>query len=170
MNNKDKYISLLKEQLIKLDSPNFDLAAWKKSTILILSTIFGENNIRTKSIESIDYEYNSWSLRDESGSKDPVKVICSDTLQSIIKEIELSDDIFHRPEDSSDLSFIWEAFENELTGSKSKALKKILSEEKNSDIRNTEIDIILQELPDQTKRNILKQILLSSELKKWFSK
>lgn len=170
MNNKDKYISLLKEQLIKLDSPNFDLAAWKKSTILILSTIFGENNIRTKSIESIDYEYNSWSLRDESGSKDPVKVICSETLQSIIKEIELSDDIFHRPEDSSDLSFIWEAFENELTGSKSKALKKILSEEKNSDIRNTEIDIILQELPDQTKRNILKQILLSSELKKWFSK
>jgi len=170
MNNKDKYISLLKEQLIKLDSPNFDLAAWKKSTILILSTIFGENNIRTKSIESIDYEYNSWSLRDESGSKDPVKVICSETLQSIIKEIELSDDIFHRPEDSSDLNFIWEAFENELTGSKSKALKKILSEEKNSDIRNTEIDIILQELPDQTKRNILKQILLSSELKKWFSK
>ena len=44
------------------------------------------------------------------------------------------------------------------------------AEEKNPDLKNTNIDIILQELPDETKRNILKQILLSEELKEWFSK
>lgn len=168
MNNKDKYISLLKEQLNKLDSPGFDLSAWKRSTILILSTIFGENNIRTKSIETIDYEYNSWSLRDETGSKDPVKVICRETLEAIINEIELSDNIeLTSTTKPVDLSFIWEAFENELTGAKLKELRRILSTKNNADIKNTEVDIILQELPDETKRNILKQILLSKELKDW---
>ena len=171
MNNKEKYINLLNEQLKKLDSKSFDLTAWKKSTSLILSSLFGPNNVRTKTIESIEYEFNSWSLRDETGSKDPVKLICRETLQAIINEIELSDTIFiNNPDDSISLSFIWEAFENELTGAKSKDLKKILAEEMNSDIKNTEIDIILQELPDETKRNILKHILFSEELKAWFSK
>ena len=169
MNDKVKYLSLLKEQLAKLDSAVFDLAAWKRSTVMILSSIFGANDVRTKTIESIEYEYNSWSLRDETGSKDPVKDICRETLQTIINEIELSDTITPRSESSPDVGFIWEAFENELTGSKSKALKKLLTEEKNREIRNTEIYIILQELPDDTKRNILKHILLSEELKLWLS-
>jgi len=172
MEAKDKYIALLNEQLNKLNSTAFDLAAWKKSTILILSSVFGSGNVRTKAIESIEYEYNSWSLRDESGTKDPIKIICKETLQAIISEIELSDTfiIQSSESDNTSLAFIWEAFENELTGSKSKALKKILSEEKNPNLKNTNIDIILQELPDETKRNILKQILLSEELKKWFLK
>ncbi len=168
MKPKEKYITLLKEQLDKLDSNSFDLAAWKRSTIMILSSVFGPNNVRTKAIESIEHEYNSWSLRDESGTKDPVKIICRETLQSIINEIELSDTlIIHHAGSDTDLSFIWEAFENELTGARSKALRKLISEESNDDIKNTEVDILLQELPDETKRNILKHILLSEELKKW---
>ncbi len=172
MKPKEKYIALLSEQLDKLNSTTFDLTAWKKSTVLILSSIFGTNNVRTKAIESIEYEFNSWSLRDESGTKEPLKIICKETLQSIISEIELSDTfIIHETNtDRASLDFIWEAFENELTGSKSKALKKTVAEEKNPDLKNTNIDIILQELPDETKRNILKQILLSEELKEWFSK
>ena len=172
MEPKNKYLALLNEQLDKLNSTAFDLAAWKKSTMLILSSVFGSDNVRTKAIESIEYEYNSWSLRDESGTKDPIKIICRETLQAIINEIELSDTFFVHTTDSftTDLTFIWEAFENELTGSKSKSLKKILSEEKNQNLKNTNIDIILQELPDETKRDILKQILLSEELKKWFLK
>jgi hypothetical protein len=170
MNEKEKYIRLLNDQLEKLDTKVFDLTAWKRSTILILSSIYGPNDPRTRAIETIEHEYNSWSLRDESGSKDPVKVICRDTIQTIINEIELSDDLIEQTAKSTDPGFIWEAFENELTGSKSKALKKLLTEEKNNDIRNTEIDIILQELPDGTKRNILKHILLSDELKLWLSK
>ncbi len=170
MKPKDKYLALLGEQLEKLNSTTFDLAAWKKSTILILSSVFGSGNVRTKAIESIEYEYNSWSLRDETGTKDPIKIICRETLQAIINEIELSDTFIIHTTDSgsANLAFIWEAFENELTGSKSKSLKNILLEEKNPNLKNTNIDIILQELPDETKRNILKQILLSEELKKWF--
>jgi len=172
MESKNKYLALLNEQLDKLNSTAFDLAAWKKSTTLILSSVFGSDNVRTKAIESIEYEYNSWSLRDESGTKDPIKIVCRETLQAVINEIELSDTfIAHTTvNDSTDLTFIWEAFENELTGSKSKSLKKILTEEKNQNLKNTNIDIILQELPDETKRDILKQILLSEELKKWFLK
>ena len=170
MNEKEKYIRLLNDQLKKLETKAFDLSAWKRSTTLILSSIYGPNDPRTKAVETIEYEYNSWSLRDESGSKDPVKVICSDTIQTIINEIELSDDLTLQKSNSYDPGFIWEAFENELTGAKTKALKKLLTEEKNNDIRNTEIDIILQELPDETKRNILKHILLSDELKLWLSK
>ncbi len=172
MKPKEKYIALLSEQLDKLNSTTFDFTAWKKSTILLLSSIFGANNVRTKAIESIEYEFSSWSLRDESGTKNPLKSICRETLQSIINEIELSDTftIHDTTTDKANLDFIWESFENELTGTKSKALKKILAEEKNPDLKNTGIDIILQELPDETKRNILKQILLSEEIKGWFSK
>ncbi len=172
MKPKEKYIVLLSEQLDKLNSTTFDFTAWKKSTVLLMSSIFGVNNVRTKAIESIEYEFNSWSLRDESGTKNPLIIICRETLQSIINEIELSDTfILHETnKDKANLDFIWEAFENELTGSKSKALKKVLVEEKNPNLKNTNIDIILQELPDETKRNILKQILLSEQLKEWFSK
>ncbi len=171
MKPKEKYIALLKNQLDKLNSTAFDLAAWKKSTILILSSAFGSGNVRTKAIESIEYEYNSWSLRDESGTKDPIKIICKETLLAIIDEIELSDTLIinNTGEESTYLGFIWDAFENELTGSKSKLLKKTVLEEKNPNLKSTNIDIILQELPDETKRNILKQILLSEELKKWLS-
>ncbi len=171
MKPKDKYITLLKEQIDKLDSKTFDLTAWKQSTILILSSAFGQNDVRIKAIESIEYEYSSWSLRDESGNKDPIKILCRETLQTIIKEIELSDSFVSGHDNcDTDLGFIWEAFENDLTGARSKALKKLLSEENNQDIKNTEIDILLQELPDETKRSILKHILLSEEIRKWLLK
>jgi len=171
MRAKEKYIALLKNQLEKLSSPAFDLASWKKATVMILSSLFGENDAHTQAIESIEYEYSSWSLRDESGTKDPVKETCKETLEAIINELELSDTISAKSNaDTSDLNFIWEAFEDELTGSKLKTLKKLLTEEKNPDLKNTGIDIILQELPDDANRNILKQILLSEELKNWFEK
>ncbi|NPA36328.1 MAG: hypothetical protein GXO47_05715 [Chlorobi bacterium] len=167
MNTKNKYIELLNRQLEKLEEPNFELSAWKRSTILILSSIFGENNFRTRSIETIEYEYSSWSLRDESGNKDPVKAICKETLQTIISEIELSDNFSEKPSNNTNLHFIWEAFENALTGAKSKELKRTLTEEQNEELKKTETDLILQKLPDDTKKNILKQILLSGELKDW---
>ncbi len=84
MKPKEKYIVLLSEQLDKLNSTTFDFTAWKKSTVLLMSSIFGVNNVRTKAIESIEYEFNSWSLRDESGTKNPLIIICRETLQSII--------------------------------------------------------------------------------------
>ena len=171
MKAKEKYIALLKNQLEKLNSPAFDLASWKKATVMILGSLFGEKDPHTQAIESIEYEYSSWSLRDESGTKDPVKVTCKETLEAIINELELSDTIATvSSTGKSNLNFIWEAFENELTGAKTKELKKLLLEEKNPDLKNTGIDIILQELTDDTKRNILKQILMSEELKNWFEK
>ncbi|OQX72447.1 MAG: hypothetical protein B6D64_15150, partial [Bacteroidetes bacterium 4484_276] len=64
---KQKQIELLQQQIDKLDSKDFDLEAWKNYTIVLLARLFGEDNQKIKQIEKLDYEYNSWSLRDTSG-------------------------------------------------------------------------------------------------------
>lgn len=169
MEQKEKYLALLNEQLEKINSKSFDLIAWKKSTALLVANLFGQEDTRTRSIDSIEYEYNSWSLRDESGTTDPVKVLCKETLQTIIQELKLTD-ILELPDkytDQTDLQFIWEAFEDELTGARLKKLRKELTETSNAELKLAEIDILLQELPEETKRNIIRKILSSESLKKW---
>lgn len=51
----DKQIELIKKQLDKLDSPDFDLEGWKSSSIVILSRIFGDNYSGIKALENIKY-------------------------------------------------------------------------------------------------------------------
>lgn len=66
-------ITLLQERLKKLEQKSFDWSAWKKGTLLVIKNIFGEESYYYNQFSSVDYEYNSWSLRDTSGSGDPVK-------------------------------------------------------------------------------------------------
>ena len=77
-----KEIDLLKAQIDKLNAKGFDLDAWKKYTIIILARIFGENTQKIKQIDSIEYDYSSWSLRDTTGSNSYL-----DTCKKLGKEI-----------------------------------------------------------------------------------
>ncbi len=165
MDTKASYIQLLDQQLEAIENRDFDLNAWKKSTILLVSSCFGSHSHQVAAIEKIDYAYSSWSLRDESGTSDPVKTDCKLTLKTIIEELKLQDQS-STEQQSGSLDFLWAPFEDELTGATFKQLKNILS---NANLSDDEIEMFLKNLPSQTVVNIIKSILLSSELKKHIS-
>nr|WP_321410615.1 hypothetical protein [uncultured Carboxylicivirga sp.] len=166
MTSKETYISLLKEQSLLIDQKNFDLNSWKKATALVIEACFGLNSPHLKTIENINYEYNSWVLRDESGVTDPVKTECKSVLNIIIKELEISDVSTDQANNDKDLSFVWLPFEDELTGAASKKLKALIMDSKTT---KQDIEKFLKDLPGQTTIDILNAILTSSEFKIWLN-
>ena len=52
----DKQIELIQNQIDILEDKEFDLSAWKSSTILVLDRIFGSDFQGIKSIENIKYK------------------------------------------------------------------------------------------------------------------
>jgi len=44
----EKYVKLLRSQVKKLDVDDFDLEAWKSSTVSLLTRIFGEDDGKVK--------------------------------------------------------------------------------------------------------------------------
>lgn len=88
-------VALLTERLNKLDDSHFDWAAWKRGTLLVLEKIFGKESIYVNELMRTDYEYSSWSLRDTSGSGDPVKASCKELLQICITDVN------NRPDDDA---------------------------------------------------------------------
>jgi len=70
---KDKYIELLNRQFTKLEDVDFDLEAWKASTIAVLNRVFGETDLRVKQIEQLKIDYSSWALRDSNSNYKPIE-------------------------------------------------------------------------------------------------
>ncbi|MBN2805266.1 MAG: hypothetical protein JXR22_01290 [Prolixibacteraceae bacterium] len=84
---------ILQELLTALDQKNFDLDVWKTKASLVLKRLFGDESEHIKLIESLHYDYSSWSLRDESGSKlaNRVKEQARGIVQAAIMELSLAD-------------------------------------------------------------------------------
>ena len=73
----DKEISILKEQIERLNEKQFDLDSWKNQTVIFLERIFGKESSKVKLIRELHYDYSSWNLRDTTGAgqaKDPVQI------------------------------------------------------------------------------------------------
>ncbi len=64
-----KEIDLIKKQIAALDDEDFDLKAWKAYTTVLLERIFGPQSRKIKEIESIHYDFGSWTLRDTAGNR-----------------------------------------------------------------------------------------------------
>jgi len=64
-----KEIKLLQQQIDKLYTSDFELAPWKKYTVVLLERIFGPGTEKIRMINEIDFEFSSWSLRDASGNE-----------------------------------------------------------------------------------------------------
>lgn len=153
-------ISLLKEQLARLDEKQFDLEAWKNHTLLFLERIFGSDNSKLKLIKELRYDYSSWNLRDTAASgktkdKDPVKMQAREILQATILELEK----LGLPVGQSDQRKIWELLQDELTGKQVKEIDAILksaNEEKAKKIGN-----ILENLEKENLSLLIAKLLLS---------
>jgi len=165
---KDQYITLLRKQIEKLESKEFDLDSWKDSTILVLDRIFGKDSEKIKRITEIHYDLSSWSLRDTLGTSahfDTCKKKGREILEVCIMEIETigaPEKNNHEKEQVSDQILL--ALEDELTISQFKELKKIMTEASQEIIENNIFDF-LGRIGSESSMKILSKVLASFETK-----
>ena len=169
----EQEIKLLKTQIDRLSAKDFDLDAWKKYTIIILARIFGENTVKISQIESIEYDYSSWSLRDTTGSNiylDSCKKLGREILQASIDELETlglpktektTDEFFH---------VITNALQDELRGTQVKEINHILASGDSPEIKRDKILEKLKEYGSEISQDVLSNILTSLPMIKKFTK
>ena len=156
----NKEISLLKEQLARLDEKKFDLEAWKTHTLIFLERIFGKDSAKSKLIEDLHYDYSSWNLRDSAAAgktkdKDPVKLQAREILGATIMELEH----LGLPEMEDEQQKLWELLQDELTGKQVKEIEAIIkSDDKEKDKKISEI---LDNLEKENLSLLLSKLLLS---------
>lgn len=166
-------IKLLKTQIDKLKNKDFDLDAWKKSTIIILARIFGGNNLKIKQIEGIEYDYSSWSLRDTTGFNtylDSCKKLGREILQASVDELETLG--LPKTEGSTDEFFlvITGALQDELKGSQVKELNQIIASGEKPEAKRVIILEKLKEYGSEVSQDILANILTSLPMIKKFTR
>jgi hypothetical protein len=90
---KNPHIALLKKQVKKLDSPEFDLEAWKVSTQLLLGQIFGTFDPKTVAIRDLKIDYSSTMLRDSNADYKPLETCKKkghEVLELAVDELEMA--------------------------------------------------------------------------------
>ncbi len=167
----DKAIELLQGQIDKLQAKDFDLNAWKKHTILILSRLFGKDDPKIVQIDKLDFEFNSWALRDASGNESYEagrKRIGRETLEAGIAELQL----FGLPEittseGNATLSAeITSLIYDELKGSDVRRIKEVLQSGASDKEMNRRLSELLEVLDEKSMRQILTGILMNEHIRK----
>lgn len=156
----EKEISLLKEQIARLDEKKFDLEAWKNRTVIFLERIFGKESPKLKMIQNLHYDYSSWSLRDtfaggSAKDKDPVRIQAREILEAIIYELEN----LGLPQEKKEKLKIRELLEDELTGKQVKEIDILLNSDDQE--RTDKIAEILQNLPNENLATVISKLLTS---------
>ncbi len=157
----EKEITLLKEQLSRLDDPKFELEAWKNHCLIFLERIFGKDSSKLKLIRDLRYDYSSWNLRDTAAAgktkdKDPVKMQAREILEATITELEH----LGLPGNTNDSKKVWALLEDELTGKQTKEIEALLNSD---DERKTEkISEIIEKLDKENLAIILAKLLLNN--------
>ncbi len=161
-------IEILQKQIDKLENKSFDLEAWKKHTIILLEAIFGTGSQKVKQIENIEYEYNSWSLRDTSGYSaylDSCKKLGREVLEASIEELQMKGE--PQPGEEKEgkiaISVILDALDDELKGSQYKALMKHLKTDMNPEEKSRQVHDIIKELDHETIIAILQGIIMHKD-------
>lgn len=154
----EKEISLLKEQIERLDEKKFDLEAWKNRTIIFLERIFGKESPKLRMIRDLHYDYSSWSLRDTfaAGSdrdKDPVRIQAKEILEAIISEMES----LGLPDQKQEKLKIRELLADELTGKQVKEIDTLINSDDSS--KNEKIAEIIENLNKESIAAIIAKLL-----------
>ncbi|NOY36755.1 MAG: hypothetical protein GXO83_04195 [Chlorobi bacterium] len=160
----EKQIELIRTQIGKLDAPDFDLEAWKNTSILILSRIFGQTSLIVSKIQSLSHHLSSWALRDTLGKtsgEEQVKRNAREMLETVILEIEtLGPPVQESGKETSPvMEAIRKALENELKVSQYRTLQEILSGPYRDDERLGKVHDFLAPFDAETLRKILAALL-----------
>ena len=128
MNNPK--LEILQELLVPIDQKNFDIEAWKIKASLVLKRIFGNDDSKASLVDSLHYDYSSWSLRDHSGNRqiDPVKDKAKEIIESAILELRLSD---QEPP-------VMEVIKGQLTGEEFDQLQLLVKNKESDEVSLTE--------------------------------
>lgn len=163
-----KEIAVLKQQIERLEIKDFDLEAWKKFTIVMLARIFGDTSEKIRQIESIEYDYSSWSLRDTSGSSsylDSCKKLGRKILEASIEELEAFGLPEKNGEDDKFFRIIVDALQDELKGSQFRHLKDVILKTKNEQDMKDQVREILNDYDTGVPVDILTAILTNTVFK-----
>jgi hypothetical protein len=154
-----KEISLLQEQIDRLDERKFDLDAWKNRTLIFLERIFGKESPKLKMIKELHYDYSSWNLRDTAAGgsakdKDPVRIQAREILEATVAELEN----LGLPQGKQEKQKVWELLKDELTGKQIKEIENILN---TSDPDKTEkIVKVLESIPKENLTTTITKLLM----------
>ena len=162
----EKYVKLLKSQIKKLDVENFDLEAWKSSTVNLLTRIFGEDDGKVKEIFHLKIDYGSWVLRDAKASYKPLES-CKrkglEILEASITELEnFGLPIGRKPLTVDSLIPI---LEEELKVSEYKAMQKIMEGKNNNEEKVKLLQKKLQSLGKDLSASILARYIIQAGIK-----
>ncbi len=160
-------IELLESQILKLSAADFDFEAWKKYSLLMLTRLFGKDDPKINQLINIDFEFNSWSLRDASGNEsyeEGSKRLAREVLQAAIDELKIYG--LPKKEENPDEqpNEILTIILDEFTGSQVKELKKILKSRNNLTEKRRLIQELILELGTTTNINIIANILSNQKL------
>jgi len=152
----EKATKLLKRQVEKLSSEDFDLEAWKSSAIAVLTRIFGEDNSRIAQVENLKIDYGSWALRDAKASYNPLescKKVGKEIIESAIDEIEIFDNEGHFID-------INQLLESKLKSSDYEAIMEILNSSANKTDKRSKLIKKLNSLDKQKLVSVLEELLI----------
>ena len=148
----------LNKQIDKLGEEDFDLEAWKASSIALLGRIFGSKDPKIEQIKGIKMDFGSWSLRDTGASRDPLgscKKQGREILEMAIDELEA----FGLPK-IDESSLLKKALEANLTVSQYNAMMEFLEKEMTEADRSKELLKKLNSFGKEKLSSIVKIMLL----------
>jgi len=158
-----KEIKLLEQQIEKLNAPDFDFEAWKKYSVIILSRVFGSDDEKIVQLENIDFEFNSWSLRDASGNEsyeEGSKRLATEVLKAAIDELNIYGIPNIDKSDSDETTReILNIILDEFKGSQVKELSKILNSHDSKTEKKRRVKELIEEIGEYGSYDIISNIL-----------
>lgn len=177
----EKQIELIKIQIEKLEHSDFDLKAWKSSTIIILGRIFGETYNGIKAIENIKYSSSGVYTATTSSTWNNMKS-CKNQGKAILEACITELEIFGKPDkkqvDSSGISInltqnqnqtvninlLISALEEELTVSQLREVNDIMKSEGPKTEKKGKIINKIKSFGGDVASNILANILTNPNI------
>ena len=163
-------IELLEQQIEKLSASNFDFEAWKKYSVLILTRIFGSTDEKIKQLENIDFEFNSWSLRDASGNEsyeEGSKKLAKEVIKSAIDQLHIYGIPNANNKNTDETTTeILDTILDEFKGSQVKELSKIIFSHDSKTEKKRKVKELVEEIGEYGCYDIITNILTNSKIKK----
>ncbi|MDN3722753.1 hypothetical protein QRD02_00035 [Aequorivita sp. SDUM287046] len=177
----DKQIELLKKQIEKLDENNFNLDAWKSSTIIILGRIFNTNYQGITSIDKIKFSRGGGGFSGKTHFWDNMtscKKQGKDILEACITELE----IFGEPEkvnsekseitinlsqnqnQTINITLLISALEDELTISQLSEVNELMKADEPKSVKKVKIIEKIKTFGSDVASNILANILTNPNI------
>lgn len=153
----EKEITLLKDQIAKLQEAKFDLEVWKNQTMIYVERIFGKDSAKLKLIRDLHYDYSSWNLRDTAGagsSGDPVRTQARGILEATVEELEK----LGLPAAGNERDHLPDLLRDELTGKQFREIETILQSDMPD--RAERVTKMLEQMEKEDLARIIARLLL----------